>query len=78
MWRTNLKVLALVLGVLGAYTLVANSIPQIQSEVPQALDLSGDMTPQQLAAAGERICHFGIGCREDLRSVIRDRIDVGR
>jgi len=62
MWRTNLKVLALVLGVLGAYTLVANSIPQIQSEVPQALDLSGDMTPQQLAAAGERIYQGAGGC----------------
>src|SRR5262245_16605633 len=62
MWRTNLKILGLVLGVLAAYTLVANSIPQIQSEVPQALDLSGDVTPQQLVAAGERIYQGAGGC----------------
>ena len=62
MWRTNLKVLTLVLAVLGVYTLVANSIPQIQSEVPQALDLSGEMTPAQLAAAGDRIYQGAGGC----------------
>ena len=62
MWRTNLKILGLVLGVLAAYTLVANSIPQIQSEVPQALDLSGEVTPEQLVSAGERIYQGAGGC----------------
>ena len=71
MWRTNLTIVLLVLGTLALYTLVANSIPQMQSVVPQALDLSGDVTPAQLVAAGEGVfngagacttCH-GLGTR---------------
>jgi len=62
MWRTNLTIVGLVIGVLALYTLVANSIPQIQSEVPQAVDLSGDVSPQQLAAVGERIFNGAGGC----------------
>ncbi len=62
MWRTNLKVLGLVIGVLGLYTLVANSIPQIQSEVPKQIDLTGDVTPQQLVAIGEGIFNGAGGC----------------
>jgi mono/diheme cytochrome c family protein len=62
MWRTNLAVVLLVIGVLGLYTLVANSIPQMQSEVPQAVDLSGNVTPEQLAAAGSRIFNGAGGC----------------
>jgi mono/diheme cytochrome c family protein len=62
MWRTNLTIVGLVIGVLALYTLVANSIPQIQSEIPQAVDLSGDVSPQQLAAAGERIFNGAGGC----------------
>ena len=62
MWRTNLTIVALVVGVLGLYTLVANSIPQLESEVPQALALSPDATPEQLAAAGEQIYAGAGGC----------------
>jgi mono/diheme cytochrome c family protein len=62
MWKTNLTIILLVIGVLGLYTLVANSIPQIQSEVPQAIDLSGNVTPEQLTAAGERIFNGAGGC----------------
>jgi Cytochrome c len=62
MWRTNLKILALVIGVLGLYTLVANTIPQIQSEVPRAIDMSGDVTPEQLVAIGERVFNGAGGC----------------
>lgn len=62
MWRTNLKIVILVVAVLGIYTLVANSIPQIQSEVPKALDLSGDLSPAALAAAGEQIFTGAGGC----------------
>ena len=62
MWRTNLTIVGLVIGVLGLYTLVANSIPQIQSEVPQAVDLSGEVTAEQLVAAGERIFDGVGGC----------------
>lgn len=62
MWRTNLKILALVVVVLGLYTLVANSIPQMKSEVPQALDLSGGVTPASLVLAGEQIYNGAGGC----------------
>lgn len=62
MWRTNLKILALTLGVLAFYTLVANVIPQLQSEVPEALDLAGDASPEALVAAGEKIYNGAGGC----------------
>jgi ubiquinol-cytochrome c reductase cytochrome b subunit len=62
MWLTNLKLVVLVLVVLGAYTFVANSIPQIESEVPTAVALGADATPEQLAAAGERIYQGAGGC----------------
>jgi mono/diheme cytochrome c family protein len=62
MWRTNLKILALVAAMLGVFMLVANSIPQLQSELPQAVELSGDVTPEQLVAAGEEIFNGAGGC----------------
>jgi len=71
MWATNLKVLGVVLGTLALYTLIANKIPQVQSEVPRALTLGADVTPEQLAQAGEQVftgiggcttCH-GLGTR---------------
>ncbi len=61
MWRTNVKILALVALMLGAFILVANSIPQIQSEVPESLDVAG-MTPEALVAAGERVFNGVGGC----------------
>ena len=61
MWRTNLKIALLVVGLLGLYTLVANSIPQIESEVPQAMDVSS-MTSEQMVSAGERIFNGAGGC----------------
>jgi len=71
MWATNLKILGVVLGTLALYTLIANKIPQVQSEVPRALTLGADVTPEQLAQAGEQVftgiggcttCH-GLGTR---------------
>ena len=71
MWATNLKVLGVVLGTLALYTLIANKIPQVQSEVPRALTLGADVTPEQLVLAGEQVftgiggcttCH-GLGTR---------------
>lgn len=61
MWRINLRIIGVVIGTLGLYTLVANSIPQIQSEVPQQLNLS-NATPEQLAAAGEGVFNGAGGC----------------
>jgi mono/diheme cytochrome c family protein len=62
MWRTNLKVLLATLVVVGFYTGVAHIIPQLESEVPEALALTGDVTPAQLAEAGERIYNGAGGC----------------
>jgi mono/diheme cytochrome c family protein len=71
MWATNLKVLGVVLGTLALYTLIANKIPQVQSEVPRGLTLGADVTPEQLVQAGEQVftgiggcttCH-GLGTR---------------
>ena len=55
MWKTNLKIFGIVLGTLGVYTVLANSIPQIESEVPQELTFGADATPEQLATAGETL-----------------------
>jgi mono/diheme cytochrome c family protein len=62
MWRTNLKVLLAALLVVGFYTGVAHIIPQLESEVPEALALTGDVTPAQLAEAGERVYNGAGGC----------------
>lgn len=62
MWKTNLKVLLVALSVIGFYTGVAHVIPQLQSEVPEALDLSGSVTPEALVAAGEKVYSGAGGC----------------
>ncbi|OGK87633.1 MAG: hypothetical protein A2X52_01420 [Candidatus Rokubacteria bacterium GWC2_70_16] len=50
------KVGLFALVVMGAYTYYANSIPQIQSKPPEELSLEGgNVTPEQLVAAGEKI-----------------------
>jgi mono/diheme cytochrome c family protein len=62
MWATNLKVVGVVLATLALYTLIANKIPQVQSEVPQSLALGANVTPEQLVAAGEKLFNGGGGC----------------
>jgi mono/diheme cytochrome c family protein len=62
MWGTNVRILGVVLGTLAVYTAIANSIPQVQSEVPRTLTLGADVTPEQLVAAGEEVYHGGGGC----------------
>jgi mono/diheme cytochrome c family protein len=62
MWRTNLRILALALCVVGFYTAIAHVIPQLQSEVPEALALTSDASPEALAAAGEKIFNGAGGC----------------
>jgi mono/diheme cytochrome c family protein len=62
MWATNAKVVGIVLGTLALYTLIANKIPQVQSEVPQALTLGANVTPEQLVAAGEKVFNGIGGC----------------
>ena len=62
MWKTNLKVLLVAILVIGFYTGVAHIIPQLQSEVPTALDLGSGTTPEALVAAGEKVFNGGGGC----------------
>jgi len=62
MWATNLKVAAVVLGTLAFYTLIANSIPQLASEVPRDLTLGADVSPEQLVQAGEQVYTGSGGC----------------
>jgi mono/diheme cytochrome c family protein len=63
MWATNLKVIGVVIGTLFLYTLICNKIPQMQSEVPQRnLSLGANATPEQLAAAGEKVFNGIGGC----------------
>jgi len=62
MWATNLKIVGVVLGTLALYTLIANKIPQVQSEVPQALTLGANVTAEQLVAAGEKVFNGIGGC----------------
>ena len=62
MWRTNLSVALVVLGTLGIYTAVANMIPQLESDVPEELVLSADVSPEELVAAGEALYTGGGGC----------------
>lgn len=63
MWQTNLKVLAVVLGTLAVFTIVSSSIPQLQSVVPEDLSFSGDVTAEELVAAGQTLFEAG-GCAD--------------
>src|SRR5881397_158557 len=62
MWATNLRIIGIVLGTLALYTLIANKIPQVQSEVPHALALGANVTPEQLVSAGDQLYHGAGGC----------------
>jgi mono/diheme cytochrome c family protein/cytochrome c551/c552 len=59
---TNLKILAVVLGTVGVYTLIANAIPQVESDVPRELTFSGEVTAEELVAAGEELFDGAGGC----------------
>jgi mono/diheme cytochrome c family protein len=62
MWQTNLKIFLVVLGTLGTFTLVANSIPQVASEVPEELSFTGEFDAGQLVAAGQELFEGAGGC----------------
>jgi mono/diheme cytochrome c family protein len=62
MWQTNLKIVLVVLATLGLYTTVAMSIPQVESEVPEELSFSGDVSAADLVAAGEQLFEGAGGC----------------
>ena len=62
MWATNLKIVGVVLGTVAVYTLIANKIPQVQSEVPRTLTLGANVPPEQLVQAGEGVFNGVGGC----------------
>jgi mono/diheme cytochrome c family protein len=62
MWRTNLQVGLVVLGTVGFYTYIANTIPQVESDVPTELTFAGEVTAEQLVQAGDELYHGGGGC----------------
>lgn len=62
MWRTNLQVLIVVLGTIGVYTYIANTIPQVESDVPTELTFTGEVTAEQLVQAGDELYHGAGGC----------------
>jgi mono/diheme cytochrome c family protein len=62
MWRNNLRILLLTLGVVAFYTAIAHAIPQLRSEVPETLALGSDATPEALASAGEKLFNGAGGC----------------
>lgn len=81
MWRTNLAILAVTIGVIGFYTTVAHVIPQLQSEVPAAVTLGSGASAEELVAAGEQIynqvctaCH-GLGTRAP--NLLTDHLGLG-
>jgi mono/diheme cytochrome c family protein len=62
MLMTNLKILAVILGTVTIYTVLAATIPQVESEVPQELTLSADFSSEELVAAGEDLYQGAGGC----------------
>lgn len=62
MWQTNLKIFLVVVATLGLYTWVASAIPQVQSEVPEELTFTGDVSPEELVSAGEDLWNGAGGC----------------
>lgn len=62
MWRINLKIFGLTVAILAFYTTIASIIPQLESEVPEALDLTSGASPEALVAAGEKIYNGAGGC----------------
>lgn len=62
MWLTNLKVGLVVLGTVTLFTLVSMWIPQVESEVPEELTFSGEVTTDELVTAGEQLYRGPGGC----------------
>ena len=58
----NLKIFAVVIGTLATFTLVANSIPQVQSEVPVDLNFGANVSAEELTSSGEILYSGAAGC----------------
>lgn len=62
MLRTNAKIVATVLLTVGVYTAIANLIPQVESEVPERVEIGSDVTSEELVSLGEELYHGAGGC----------------
>ncbi len=62
MLAENLRILSVVLGTLIVFTFVANSIPQVQSEVPADLTFGANVTEAELVSSGEVLYNGAGGC----------------
>jgi mono/diheme cytochrome c family protein len=62
MSAVDFKVAGVVAGTIVLFTLVANVIPQVQSEVPLDVAFGADVTPEELVEAGELLYRGGGGC----------------
>lgn len=62
MWRTNLRIVLVVLVTIGVYTGISNVIPQVESEVPERVEVGSDVTPEELVSMGEELFQGAGGC----------------
>ena len=62
MGSVDLKVGAVVLGTILTFTLVANAIPQVQSDVPELIAFGADVTADELVGAGQGLFEGAGGC----------------
>ncbi len=62
MLAENLRIFSVVIGTLALFTLVANSIPQVQSEVPQELSFGANVSEAELVSSGENLYNGAGGC----------------
>lgn len=62
MRSVELRIGAVILLTIVAYTVVANIIPQVESEVPLDVAFGEDVTPEELVEAGESLYRGAGGC----------------
>lgn len=62
MSTVDLKILFVTLGTITVYMVVANVIPQVQSEVPPDVAFGADVTPEELVEVGEQLYEGAGGC----------------
>lgn len=58
----NLKVFIVVVVTIAFYTMLANAIPQLESQVPEDISFGASVTAEELIAAGEQLYEGAGGC----------------
>jgi mono/diheme cytochrome c family protein len=62
MSSVDLKILLVTVGTIAAYMVVANIIPQVQSEVPPDVAFGADVSPEELVEVGQQLYEGAGGC----------------